>query len=121
MLIISVLILVFFSINLFKAIINRRELLGDIKSLEIEIKSLESRNQELVGLIEYFKTIDFVETEARTKLNLRKPGEKIIIVPPASVTSAVGKNTSNEPVFISAEIKEMNNWQKWWNYFFSIY
>ncbi|OGY89537.1 MAG: hypothetical protein A2927_00880 [Candidatus Komeilibacteria bacterium RIFCSPLOWO2_01_FULL_45_10] len=116
---VSLFILIFFSVNLTREIINRRDLEKDIKKLEEEMGGLAARNQELGGLIEYFKTMDFVEEEARTKLNLRKPGEQIIIVPPEPL--------AGEPFLVSplaslsgSEAKPSSNWERWLNYFFKI-
>lgn len=120
LLILSLLILVFFTVNLTRAIINRQDLLSDINVLQEEIDGLESRSQELVSLIEYFKTIDFVETEARTKLNLKKPGETIIIVPEEEMAESEAGNKSAESILITAEVKDINNIHRWWNYFFGI-
>lgn len=120
LLILSLLVLVFFTINLTKAIINRQDLMGEINLLQEEIDSLESSNHELTSLIEYFKTIDFVETEARTKLNLRKPGEKIIIVPKEGTLETASDKELNKPKLIMTEIKDIPNIKRWWNYFFEV-
>ena len=115
----SLLILVFFSINLTKQIINRRDLQKDVDKLQNQIDSLQSKNQELAGLLDYFKSLDFVESEARTKLNLSKPGEKIIIVPENTGDQALG-----QPSFVSGlagvqtTSDSVSNVQKWRNYFF---
>src|SRR3989344_3481683 len=103
---VSLFILIFFSVNLTREIINRRDLEKDIKKLEEEMGGLAARNQELGGLIEYFKTMDFVEEEARTKLNLRKTGEPFLFSPLASLSGS--------------EAKPSSNWERWLNYFFKI-
>ena len=121
LLLLSVAVLIFFSINMGKEIINRRDLKKEIGALEGEINSLEGKNQELGGLISYFESLDFIEKEARTKLNLRKPGEQIIIVPETETSqqkAAVQEAASGS--FLVQENKSLNNPQKWWNYFFRI-
>lgn len=87
---------------------------NDIDKLQSEIDGLEGKNKELGNLIEYFKSLDFVENEARTKLNLRKPGEKIIIVPEEGETPGVQSNIQK----LSLENNMAGNPKKWWNYFF---
>lgn len=119
-LIICLLVLVFFTLNLSREIINRRDLQQEIAALQEKIDDLKYRNQELGGLIEYFKTTDFIENEARTKLNLRKPGEKIIIIPEENeITSNVNQG-ENVSVFTAIEVKDLSNPQRWWNYFFKV-
>jgi len=112
-------ILLFFSVNSAREIINRRDLEKEIRGLEEQISGLSGRNQELGGLIDYFKTNDFVEEVARTKLNLKKEGEKIIIVPEEKERS--GQPGDQEFVAVLQEqIKHdyQPNPVKWWNYFF---
>lgn len=119
LLIVSLFILIFFSTNLIKEIINRRDLKGEVSSLQEEINRLESRNQDLSQLIGYFESLDFVEKEARTKLNLRKPGEQIIIVNEDNELEI----TNDNPVetitnFTADQIAISTNQERWWNYFF---
>jgi len=120
LLIVSILVLIFFTVSLTKVIINRQDLIQDIDQLEQESQGLNSRNQELTQLIEYFKSIDFVETEARTKLNLRKPGEKILIVPGAEQTAAETDTGDKQSMLITAQSQDRSNLQKWWDYFFVV-
>jgi len=118
----SLFILVFFSVNLVREFVNRRDLDKDINVLEEQINSLESKNQELAGLIDYFKSLDFVEKEARTKLNLRKPGEQIIIVPKPETASSASPAllTDNVSSIVTPETKTLTNPERWWQYFFKI-
>ena len=71
------------------------------KNLEQE----KTENQTLKKDLSRVETKEFVEEEARNKLFLAKPDEKIVIVPIASK---------------SAEKKEppKPNWQKWLDLFF---
>ncbi len=120
LLLFSLFILIFFSVNLVREIINRRDLNREIAKLEGQINSLTGRNSDLNSLIEYFKTNDFVEKEARTKLNLRKPGEKIIIVPEdASSSLGAGLGNLNQTVELGQPVDAAEaNYLKWWHYFF---
>ncbi|MBU1037365.1 septum formation initiator family protein [Patescibacteria group bacterium] len=122
LLLLSLFILIFFSVNLVKEVINRRDLKKEVNKLQGEINNLEEKNKELADLIGYFESIEFVETEARTKLNLRKPGEKIIIIPEEGTpTSTEEKITSAPENLIASQAGALSNPQKWWNYFFKIY
>lgn len=118
----SLFILIFFSVNLVREFLNRRDLDKDINVLQEQINSLEGKNQELAGLIDYFKSLDFVEKEARTKLNLRKPGEQIIIVPKPETATASNPDflTGNAFSLAVSEIKSLTNPERWWQYFFKI-
>ena len=122
LLVLSVAILIFFSINLFKEFINRQDLTKETDSLQTEINGLQKKNQELSNLINYFQSLDYVEKEARTKLNLRKPGEKIIVVPGSDSSTApqpqLQPTVDNLAVYSSSD--NSNNPSRWWNYFFKI-
>lgn len=122
LLLISLSILIFFSTNLVKEIINRRDLKKEISTLEEEINRLEGRNQELANLIGYFESLAFVEKEARTKLNLRKPGEKIIIVAEEEIpTSTTEQFLTSPSSLLTTEVKTLTNQGRWWNYFFKLH
>lgn len=53
----------------------------EIKDLGGRIEKLGRENGELGQEIEYQKTPEFLEKELRRKLNLKKEGENVIIVP----------------------------------------
>jgi cell division protein FtsB len=120
LLVLSVLILIFFTVNLTKTIVSRQDLLHEIGALEQGINNLKSRNKELAVLIEYFKTMDFVEAEARTKLNLRKPGEKIIVVPSEEKIKNQENRADENSIIINSQTLEQNNFIRWLDYFFKI-
>ena len=82
-----------------------------IKDLENKIEELKKSNEELVGLEQYFQSEEFLEKQARLKLNLTKPGEKLIII----------KQIEEDLEEFGQEqglAKELSNIQKWWQYFF---
>lgn len=70
------------------------------KTLEQE----KTENQKLKKELSRVQTKEFIEEEARNKLFLTKPDEKVVIIPVASK---------------SAQIKGVSkpNWQKWFDLF----
>lgn len=70
-----------------------------------DLEKEKAENQELKKDLSRVKTKEFIEEEARNKLFLTKPDEKVVIIPVASK---------------SAEKKEAPkpNWQKWAELFF---
>ncbi len=103
-------LLLFFSVSLVREVMRKMEIKQEIKKLEEKISSLESDNRELESLIQYLQTEEFIEEEARAKLSLKKPGEKVVAVPENLEVN------SNEQQLSSQE--ELSNWQLWWKYFF---
>lgn len=83
----------------------------EIQDLEAQIQDLETKKLESIELLEYVLSDDFVEEKARTELNLRKPGENVIIV------------SESVPSDVDASIPEQGTRQytpnpiKWWYYF----
>ena len=117
----SVIILVFTSVQLVKELINKRELQSNINDLSVKVNELKQRNADLSSMISYFQSMDFVEQEARTKLNFRKPGEKIIIVA-GSMENGDGKVVNEGEINLNSQensiVNKKTNPQKWWSYFF---
>ena len=54
----------------------------EIQSLQTDIQEHQSKNEELLKLIDYLKTREYQERQARTLLNLQKPGEFAVALPP---------------------------------------
>ncbi|MBD3282270.1 MAG: hypothetical protein GF387_01530 [Candidatus Portnoybacteria bacterium] len=81
----------------------------EIDDLKNRIENLEKENKELSETQEFFETEGFLEEQGRLKLNLVRPGEKVIIV-----------KDSQEVSFTEDEVeeKEVANILKWWKYFF---
>jgi cell division protein FtsB len=49
-----------------------------------EITALELQNAELVRELEYLQSDAYISAEARRLLNLGRPGERVLIIPPGS-------------------------------------
>jgi len=58
----------------------RRAIDKEIKGLETQVNDLEHKNSNLKTVIDYMQSDQFVEEEARTKLNYKKPGESVAVV-----------------------------------------
>jgi len=91
------------------------QLTKEINGLKSEIEQLEGKNQQMADLMEYFQEGSYLEKEARLKLNLKKPGEKIVVISQtaeAEVDKRIVAETEGE---VS---NETTNFWKWWEYFF---
>lgn len=78
-----------------------------INDLKQQITSLQQQQNNLSSLIEYLGTDAYLESEARKKLSMLKPGEQLVVVPDISKPNVLTTNTSG-----------MNYAQLWWEYFF---
>ena len=83
----------------------------EIKGLQEEIVSIEQGNKEILALINYFKTPEFKERQARSLLSLQKPGEFAVALPLREDGNF--DQASDEEV-----AKKPSNLFKWWDYFF---
>lgn len=73
------------------------------------VEHLEAENSRLMGTLEYVKSDEFVEKEAREKLNLVKPGETIVVIPQSVLQAATAS---------AAPIPPPPNWEQWIRLFF---
>jgi len=81
-----------------------------VKLAQENLKKLEEEHQELLKKKEYYQSEEFVEKEARNKLNLSKPDETVVILPPnlGQTVEKIG----------STPTRELPNWQEWLKLFF---
>ncbi len=104
----SFLILILFPLA--KTYSQRKLVEQEINEVKKEISDFESKNQELKEMINYLQSDQSLEEQARLNLNLKKPGETVIVINEKKIaTSTV--NTDDEA-------KDFSNLKKWWYYFF---
>lgn len=75
---------------------------------EERLTELKVKNEDLEAALKRVQSEEFVEKEAREKLNMGRPGEAVVILP----KSPEHQNTRTQ------EQKELPNWKKWYNLFF---
>lgn len=113
-LVVSFVLMVVIGVSLVREINNRRALTRERQSLENEVAALEGRNSELSQLIERLQGTEFAEEEARLKLGLKKPGEKVVRIigqgAGANGQSAAAGGSQDESTSVPLH---------WWNYFFN--
>ena len=77
---------------------------GSVVEEQTELKAkLEKDNQDLKKRLEVSKSQEFIEKEARDKLNLQKEGEVVVVIPQILLDEEVQLKVSPTP-----------NWQMWW-------
>lgn len=95
------------------------ELKQQEKAIRAAIAKVEQQNKDLNNLIAYYQSSSFREVEARQKLGLKKPGEKVVIVAQKdSVTNyQTEQNQEQQNIATTEQPTTAANWQLWWNYF----
>jgi len=115
------LILVILSVKVGRESYRKYQLNREINELKAEIERLEGKNQQLSRLMEDLKQGFYLEKEGRRRLNLKKEGEKVVILPDslwASAEEASSKSGLDFPEEKEEVPGEIPNYWKWWEYFF---
>lgn len=87
----------------------------EIKALEMKAQALEGRKMQLSELAAKMQESDYAEREARAKLNMQKPGEKVVILEGVAATQTtwqIDVVTAPPPPAV-----QMSNPERWWYYF----
>lgn len=112
------------------------QLAKSIEKINQQIAVLEQQKKDLNNLILYYQSDSFKELEGRRKLGLKKPGEKVMILPASAEATAGGSATpapmnpaSGRQVFpeeLTKEKESINpktpeskipNWLLWWEFY----
>jgi len=99
-------------VNLSRDILRLLKAGGQVKKAEEKLVDFEKEHDSLVEKKEYFQSPEFIEEEARNKLNLAKEEETIVILPPnvEEMSRWLEQKDSQE--------ENLPNWKKWWRLFF---
>jgi len=103
------------AINLGRESYRKYQLTKEINQLKSEIGRLEGKNQQLADLMEYFQEGSYLEKEARLKLNLKKPGEKVVVISQPAAAEVDKRIVAEAEGEVS---NETTNFWKWWEHFF---
>jgi len=91
------------------------EIYGSTRRLEdakTELEELKDENLELQGELDYSQTTEFIEKEAREKLNMIFPDEKLVLV--ADTSSGTGQNIENDKDNVLGEVdSNIPVWKQW--------
>lgn len=85
----------------------------EIEALQNEVARLEKKKIESLDILDYVMSQDFVEEKARVELNMKKPGENIVVIS-AHDSPEHAEFFEHEP---STDEAGLNNPLKWWYYF----
>ncbi|OIO18514.1 MAG: hypothetical protein COY69_02995 [Candidatus Magasanikbacteria bacterium CG_4_10_14_0_8_um_filter_32_14] len=85
----------------------------EIKNLQDEVSSLKKKKINTIDILKYVSSTAYVEDQARTELNMKKPGENVVFVNNSgedTKSNTTQDNISNSGQFISNRLK--------WLYYF---
>lgn len=105
--VIAILIGIYFIISLSRELLELLSARERIAKEEAEVSRLEEEQRELASQLEYVASEEFVESEAREKLLMRKPGEVVVFLPEEE-TGQIEKVKQVEKAD-----RKLANWEKW--------
>ena len=85
--------------------------------MQAEVEKLEGKKLALSELIQRLDSPEALDKEARTRLDLRQPGERVISLRGMGDPSSWQDELDAQPAAVSAE-DDRDNMHRWMNYFF---
>ena len=115
-LLLGVVALVFVLGGVYKETQKKKQIQEAINELQAEAERIDRENKKMKENLEFLSSRDYLEIEAKDKLNQKNPDEEVIVLK----TNVAQETVPTEaPVVQKAENKiVMANHLKWWNYFF---
>lgn len=103
--------------KVYKETLKKKQIQATIDELQREADELDRDNRKMKENLEFLSSVDYLEIEAKDKLNRKNPDEEVIVLK----NNAVQKKEDDEPEQINRTDEEkvaVANHLKWWNYFF---
>ena len=114
----GIIILAFASFAIYKENQKKKQVQAMIDQLQQEAERIGRENRKMEESLEFLSSVDYLEMEAKDKLNRKNPDEQVVVLK----SNAVQKEQENDGEEIPAQAKEekvaLANHIKWWNYFF---
>lgn len=108
--------LIFIALAIFREMRVKKQIQTEIEKLQAEAEKIHKENILSQEKLAYLESKDYQEKEAKDKLSLQNPDEKVVIINP-SVVKNEERKIENAPL-PSVKIQEKENYLKWWDYFF---
>jgi hypothetical protein len=90
----------------------------DIRSLQSQVELLEGKKLSFLDTIQRLNSPDSLDKEARARLGLRKPGERVIVLSGmGDQTADVSAQATVPSESTEAAPRPPSNLQKWFRYF----
>ncbi|HXK41064.1 MAG TPA: septum formation initiator family protein [Candidatus Paceibacterota bacterium] len=92
--------------------IEKDEIKKEEANIEFKITNIKRDNASLEGYIKNFKNPEFLEKEARLRLNYKASGEEVVFVH-RDINSQKASSSGTGP---SQRTEEPPNYKKWWHW-----
>jgi cell division protein FtsB len=117
---ISLILLLLFLVLLGRSYFEVKERIQRLELLGAEVAALSDKKEELEGDLDYRRSLDYVEREAREQLGYVKDGEVIVVLPDLEEQlsgSSAEKEAESSPA-ASLAGAEAPIWRQWHQLFF---
>jgi len=95
----------------------KKEIQTEIEGLQKEAQKISKENSDFQERIDYFGSQEYIEREAKDKLNLQSPGENVVVIKPSQAKEVLVHSEEQTPKE-SPILDARPNLRKWWDYFF---
>ena len=89
----------------------------EIQDLQSQVDGLEGRKFQISELLDRLNSADVLDREARVRLGMQKPGEKVMILQGANLNPTGDSSAPTVPDPAAVQ-DQRSNPQKWFAYFF---
>lgn len=110
---IEIICLILAGVFLFKILDKKQQRTAEMNKLEEQLLILKNQNSDFLTKLQEIQTDSYIELEAKKRLNLKKPGEKVVVFVKKTADSQPLSETKNTQNNI-----EQSNLKLWWRYFF---
>ncbi len=117
--------LIWVAIICIKTSYQKYQMAENINNMKANSAKLQEEMQKLDLTKAMLNNPAFLEKEAKQRLNLKKEGEEVVILPKADQTQTqaslenIASSTVIDEKGQTTEVKEDSNFEKWWKYFFN--
>jgi len=117
--------LIWLVVNVVSVYYKKYKINKEIEDLKAQIANADKSDQQISEMIDYLSSQNFLEKQVREKLNMKKPGEEVVIIEPpkqqaTSVQEVLPGNdkTGKNDNLTQEPPKPESNLAKWWKFFF---
>jgi len=110
--IVGLVFLILVALPLARTYSQKKILEKELSGIRAEIGQFEKESSDLEEMIKYLNSDQSLEAQARLNLNLKKPGETVVVIEKEE-NKKIQENSSLD------NYQRGNNLQKWWTYFFN--
>lgn len=111
-------LVLFLAFAIGKEIVRRQDVQSEVSRLEYQIDNLKQKNIQLAQVLKEMTSQNFLEKEARKKLDVQKAGETVVLLPQNTsegLHTLVVQDASEK----STSTTTQSNAEKWWEFFFA--